>query len=253
MIRSVVAVSTRSRRAVCCSVLIATASLGVPIPAFADSGYRYWSYWHGDTTEPGEWVYASEGSGTRVPADGDVEGWRFGVAGEASRIEPTVSSDFASICAGVTPTEGDKRVGIVIDAGLPDQAPAGERPSGTRIECVLAPTGATGYQVLMQIANVRTDAGFVCGIDGYPSQECAPLVDTSESQGQPPIPTSERTPASAGIGSTEDSDTASSLATPEAGAPDAGTPLVTAAAVSLLALAGFGWWRRTKKTKAEVS
>lgn len=208
-------------------------------PTDASTAYRYWSYW---TTEPGstEWRYAIEGSGTRVPVDGGVEGWRFGLADDASRIQPTGVPDFASICAGTSaPDEGAKRVAVVIDPGTPAEAPQGETPGSIATECVVTDEASTGLQILQSIVDVRMDAGFVCGIDGYPATECAPLVD---------IP---KAPAVAATTGTSASDEASTIASqqPE-DAANTGTPLITAATVSIIALVGFGLWRHRRRQRA---
>lgn len=226
------------QRAIVLSVLAIAGSLStVALPAEASTAYRYWSYW---TAEPGDvtWRYAAEGSGTRIPADGAVEGWRFGIAGDDARIQPGPTPDFATICAGVeAPAEG-KRVAVVIDTGSDAEAPEGESPSPVAIECVVTAESTTGLRILQEISEVRMDAGFVCGIDGYPARECAPLVDLS-------------TQAPTG---TEPSDTDSSAAQLNAASEmnpstDTGTPLVTAAVLSIVALAGFGIWRRRRRVR----
>lgn len=210
-------------------------------PAEASTAYRYWSYW---TAESGAtaWQYATEGSGTSIPSDGAVEGWRFGVAGDATRIQPSTLPDFAAICADVdAPTDG-KRVAVVIDPGSPDEAPEGEAPGTVLTECVVAAEKATGLQILETIANVRMDAGFVCGVNGYPARECAPLVELPDS---PDISAVERTPFT----NTVDADiSAIEQQTQSQDTPaSAGTPLITAATVSVLALVGFGIWRHRRR------
>jgi len=42
---------------------------------------------------------------------------------------------------------------------------------------VFALDGSTAAQSLSTIANLRVDQGFVCGVDGYPESECAPVVE----------------------------------------------------------------------------
>ncbi len=49
----------------------------VPDPCNRAPADAYWSYWHA-TDGDEEWTYARVGAGTRAPAPGDVEGWRFG-------------------------------------------------------------------------------------------------------------------------------------------------------------------------------
>lgn len=230
--------------AVCAFGLITVALLAGVLAAAptsrADSGYRYWSYWNGSD---GVWSYAREGSGTLVPQDGDVEGWRFAIAGDESFIQPSSPPDFDSICAQHSNAEGTKRIAVVIDPGSPSEAPAGEEPGSIRTECVVTNAKATGYQVLAQVAEVRTDAGFVCGLDGYPVSECAPLVEVPEvadadsSIDQVSDDALETAPATtAGVESTS--------------TPDPGTPLLTAVAVSLIAVIGFGIWRRRRHTES---
>ena len=205
----------------------------------ADSGYRYWSYWNNSN---GSWSYASEGSGTRIPADGDVEGWRFGIAGDESFVAPSRPPDFASICSQQSRAEGMKRIAVVIDPGSSGEAPAGEEPGPIRTECVVTNAKTTGYQVLAQIAEVRTDAGFVCGLDGYPASECAPLVETPEVT---------EVDSSTNLAADEVSASAppTTARVESTSAPDPGTPLLSAAAVSLVALIGFGIWRRRRHTE----
>lgn len=211
--------------------------------AEASTAYRYWSYWTAETGAT-SWQYATEGSGTHVPADGAVEGWRFGIAGDQTRIQPGALADFASICAGVdVPTDG-KRVAVVIDPGSELEAPAGEVPGSLLTECVVAAAKDTGLQILQTIVDVRMDAGFVCAIAGYPSRECAPLVELPEPSDI----------ASAGGGSTSDTEqTDVALAEQQPQQPaeptSTGTPLIAAATVSVLALVGFGIWRHRRRER----
>ena len=225
--------------AVSCVVLLGA----VATSASAAATYRYWSYWIGnDTTDTSpEWGYAVEGAGTRVPADGDVEGWRFGLAGRTSDIYPGVLPDFAAICADVEQADDSKRVAVVIDPGKPAEAPAGERPGSLTTTCVVAEASATSLEILQIVATVRTDAGFVCGIGGYPARECAPLVDE---------PTQADDPTQAEETNTVTEESAeSTAATDPSDTSGSGTPLITAAVVSIAALIGFGLWRRSRQVR----
>lgn len=226
-------------------VLAVASALSTVAPvAHASTGYRYWSYWNA-APDTNSWVYATQGSGTHVPDDGAVEGWRFGVAGEASWVQPEALPDFAAICGEIPAPADGKRVAVVIDPGEVAQAPAGETPTATRSECVTAQAGATGLQILQSITDVRLDAGFVCGIDGYPADECAPLVDTR-------MPSSDIVDATASteISQTaEINDTAQDSARSSTDTPSMGSPLLTAAFTSLLALFGFGIWRRSRRSR----
>jgi len=47
-----------------------------PDPCNGAPADAYWSYWHADAG--GSWTYATTGAGSRDPAPGTVEGWRFG-------------------------------------------------------------------------------------------------------------------------------------------------------------------------------
>ena len=66
--------------------------------AVATTTYRYRSYWiDAGTLRVGLRIGRA---GTRVLADGSVEGWRFGLAGQVSDIKLSIDPDFESICAG---------------------------------------------------------------------------------------------------------------------------------------------------------
>lgn len=227
------------------SAMVFASALGIAAPiANADSAYRYWAYWTaspsaGDAT----WQYAIEGSGTRVPADGDVEGWRFGLGGEAEPLAPGTAPDFDAICGSTPPPADGKRVGVVVDSGILEHAPDGEQPGAVVTACVVADPAATGFQVLAEVTDIRTDAGFVCGLGGYPKTECAPLVST---------PAGDDDAESGAVTSSVASSSASQESV-EPTASDAGddsniaAPLIAAATVSVLALVGFGIWRSSKR------
>jgi hypothetical protein len=140
--------------------------------------------------------------------DGEVQGWRFAIQAEAGRgLAPRALPDFAKLCGATPATAGQLRVGIVIDFGVSADAPAGERPPGTAVSgCVHIAEGGSGADVLRAAAAVRigtgSDGGLVCGIDGYPANECAAVVAAK------PAPTP----------------------TPTAKAPPTATPLLTASA-----------------------
>jgi hypothetical protein len=146
--------------------------------ARAESGYRYWTFW---MSEGSDWRFATEGPATTRTNEGDVFGWRFAIttASATEDAQPSISAPdaFADACADVPVAAGEHRLAIVIDYGKADQAPAGEVPPANRIECVLALDGSTAAQSLSTIANLRVDQGFVCGVDGYPESECAPVVE----------------------------------------------------------------------------
>lgn len=217
------------------SALTFVGALGAATPsAEAGTAYRYWSYWNAGV-DSSQWRYATEGSGTYVPVDGQVEGWRFGIAGDSLLIQPAPSPDFETICVGVELPEGGKRIAVVIDPGGAQEAPPGEKPGAPLTECVTTDAASTGLQVLQSLADVRMESGFVCGIGGYPANECAPLVELPDS---PPSQID-------ALDDAQDMTTAASQTTTNESS--VGTPLITAATVSVLALVGFSLWRYRRR------
>lgn len=210
--------TTRASLAV--PMMVAVIGLLTCLPAGsaqAETGYRFWSYWIADDSM---WTYAAVGSGTRVPRDGAVEGWRFEVAVDGQVSPPRVDPTFEQICRDTAPREGSVRVAIVLDPGLAEHAPLGQNPVPMRSACVVVPDGSTSYQALNEAASVRSEAGFVCGIDGYPLNECAPLITI----GQTP---QRETPASA-----PDADADSAPSGPQTSDTDRGTELTATSSVT---------------------
>lgn len=148
-------------------------ALSTPAQAAA---YRFWSYWQGSS---GSWTFSQAGPSAVLPADGTVEGWRFGITTEAGTADaaPRIEASFEALCGQTAPAEGSKRVGLVIDFGDAAEAPGGETPPTAIATCALVPVDANGYAVLRSVAQVRTESGMVCGVDGYPARECAAVVD----------------------------------------------------------------------------
>jgi hypothetical protein len=233
-----VAAASRARALIALAVGGLLLAGPVAAPAGATTTYRYWSYWIGtDTTGSSPtWGYAIEGAGTRVPSDGDVEGWRFGLAGQTSDIYPSAIPEFATICADVEASEETKRVALVVDPGDAAEAPVGESPGEPISACVQIENSATGLEILASVTEIRLDAGFVCGIDGYPASECAPLVDDTETVQTAPAPVDTETPEAAEVAEATSEEPSNS-----------GTPLITAVAISALALVGFWLWRRSRR------
>lgn len=240
--------ATPTHRSISAAVLITVLMVGVATPsAVATTTYRYWSYWIVDAGTSSEWGYASEGAGTRVPADGSVEGWRFGLAGQVSDIKPSVDPDFESICAGTERQDDTKRVGIVIDPGTLDESPDGEQPGALVATCVVVDESMTGLAIAQTVADMRVESGFVCGINGYPASECAPLVE---------VPTSSRVDDASPteteeVDNVEQIDAASGLSDspdePPTQQASPGTPLAAALTVSVIAVVGFALRRRSRQ------
>jgi uncharacterized membrane protein YgcG len=146
-------------------------------PAEATS-YRFWTYWTGGS----DWTFSNQGAARR-PADGAVEGWRFAISeASSSTVTPRHSPTFASLCRNTAAEDGKKRVGLVVDFGTAEDAPSGESPPAMLTRCAVVPEDANGYEVLLTAVQLRTDAGLICGMNGYPATECGePVADPTPS------------------------------------------------------------------------
>jgi hypothetical protein len=164
------------RRLIAASAAAALAC--VAVPAHASEGYRYWSFW---TVTDDAWGYAQLGPASTVARDGDVHGWRFGISTDDGALAPAPRTNaapaFTEICAGTPQVAGSARVALLIDFGTKETAPTVEAPPAARWSCVVVPEQSTGATVLSQVAQVRLDNGFVCGIDGFPASECSVPAD----------------------------------------------------------------------------
>ena len=158
---------------------LAAVTVAVAPPAHAATAYRYWAFYvaAGDS-----WNYSQRGPAFEHPADGEVQGWRFAAQSPGSQdLLPRYRPDFAILCANTPAQQGQLRVGVVIDFGVPADAPPGQQPpSQVFTGCVRVPDGSTGMDVLnaaVGAGNVRIGTGryvgLVCGISGYPKAECA--------------------------------------------------------------------------------
>ncbi|WP_405983115.1 SCO2322 family protein [Streptomyces sp. NBC_00158] len=206
-------------------------------PALAAS-YRYWSFWDG---AGGSWAYATQGPSTARPADGATLGFRFSVSKDASAeaARPRAAADFEAVCGGTAPAEGKKRVALVIDFGVPEDAPAGETPpQGTpRTACAQLAPAATAAEALAEVAKPLryNSAALLCGISGYPKAGCGePIEDATQ-----PKP-SASAPASASA------DTAAGSGSPGGGGPSAGLYLGVAA---VLALGAAAVWQSRRRRR----
>jgi hypothetical protein len=149
---------------------------GTARTADAADGYKYWNYFH---VTGGKYVFASTGPADYTPKDGSVEAYRFGLSSAASGLPPraaatTYTAD--TICAGTEAGAGEKLVGVLLDYGTAADAESGETPPEPRADCAAVPAAANGQQVLDAVADVRTDQGLTCGIDGYPVKVCSVTV-----------------------------------------------------------------------------
>ncbi|KOU29965.1 hypothetical protein ADK52_04950 [Streptomyces sp. WM6372] len=160
-------------------------------PALA-AGYRYWSFWEG---AGGQWQYATQGPSTARPADGSALGFRFAVSQDAAAeaAKPRAAADFAAVCAATPVVEGRKRIAVVVDFGVPADAPAGDAPpqDTPRTACAQVAPDATAAEALAQAAKPLryNSAALLCAVSGYPKQGCGePIADAEEKPGPKPSP-----------------------------------------------------------------
>jgi hypothetical protein len=74
-------------------------------------------------------------------------------------------------------------VGLVVDFGDGNIAPSGETPMEFFSDCVVVPTGSVGLDVLKSALDVRAgESGLICGIAGYPAQECGAEIEAPTAQ-----------------------------------------------------------------------
>jgi hypothetical protein len=155
--------------------VIAALALIVTAQSAMAASYRYWGYY---SWTNGNWAFETKGPDATKPADGAVEGWRFAVTAESgSPRVPRADGDFAAICAQTKPAAGKKRVAVVLDPGVPADAPSGAQPQAPHGECALVDVSASGAQVLAAVTPARVEKGLVCGIAGYPATGCGDQVD----------------------------------------------------------------------------
>ncbi len=170
-----------ARHSILLSLLIITSSLSIS-SSNAATGYRYWGYFQaqGGATS---WTAAMTGPSVEVK-DGAVEGWTFVFSNnDIPAVAPMMDPDFATLCDGIPETAGKVRVGLVVDFGDANIAPEGETPMEFFSDCVVVPAGSVGLDVLRSVLDVRAgDSGLICGIAGYPAQECGAEIEAPTTQ-----------------------------------------------------------------------
>jgi LPXTG-motif cell wall-anchored protein len=103
-----------------------------------------------------------------------VTGWKFAITGADNGLPPTESAVFAELCPDTSEQAGTLRVAVVVDFNDQATAPEGETPpSPNVVKCVTVNEGQTAADALNAAGlEVRANDGFVCGINGYPKEEC---------------------------------------------------------------------------------
>lgn len=147
--------------------------------ALADTGYRYWGYFQAPAGAS-NWTAAMTGPSIKV-RDGDVEGWTFTASSnDIPATAPMMDPDFAELCGEVSQVVGKVRVGLVVDFGAAQIAPEGETPREFFRDCVVIDEGSVGLDVLSAVLEVKAaNSGLICGIAGYPANECGAEIDMS--------------------------------------------------------------------------
>lgn len=172
-------------------------------PANAAMGYRYWGYFQA-AAGSNTWTAAMTGPSVEV-RDGDVEGWAFVFSNnDIPASNPMMDPDFTALCGETPEAAGKIRVGLVVDFGAANIAPAGETPREFFSDCVVVDKGAVGLDVLQSALEVRAgDSGLICGIAGYPSTECGAEIEAPATEEAvttaAPAPTQESSSSSAPI------------------------------------------------------
>jgi hypothetical protein len=221
-------------------LLLVAVTLGATSGPASAVGYRYWNYFH---VQNGSYVLAPTGASEYTPPNGSVEAYRYGTDPTGKGIQPRANLStytFAKICAGVKAEAGKKRVGVLLDYGVPADAASGETPPKPRAACAVVPTKADGQKVLSTVAKVRFDQ-LICGIDGYPLKTCSVTVKSAKAPTTKPVAFT--LPAAAQPAGAPKS-------TPGAGSSESGGSgtlvVVGAAVVALLVGGGVALSRRNK-------
>jgi hypothetical protein len=185
--------------------------------------YRYWTFW---VTTNDSWSFANEGAGTLKATDQMVTGWKFAITGADNGLPPTDSAVFAELCPDTSEQAGTLRVAVVVDFNNQATAPEGETPpSSNVVNCVTVNEGQTAADALNAAGlEVRANDGFVCGINGYPKEECGIEIASTTSD-----PTA--------MAATEDMTTVDTPADEEKESTNTNVQLIGLAAVLIIAFA----------------
>ena len=151
------------------------------ITAANAADYRYWTFW---VTTNDQWSFANEGAGTLKATDQMVTGWKFAVTGADNGTPPNQSAVFAELCPDTSEQAGVLRVAVVVDFNDATIAPEGETPPAeSSINCVTVNEGQVAADALNATGlDIRANEGFVCGISGYPKEECGVEVPSTSGE-----------------------------------------------------------------------
>lgn len=160
-------------------LLVAGLMVFIINPASGESSYRYWSYW---LQTDGVWISASAGAAATPVLDGSVQGWRFVATGAAldETAQPSINPSFEEICGTNTGSADVVRMGLVIDYGTSADAGTDITPPQVETHCVEISATASSMQALVEVVDLREEAGFVCALNSYPEIGCGESVDVGE-------------------------------------------------------------------------
>jgi hypothetical protein len=151
------------------------AALTLASPAHAADYYRYWSFF---TVENGTYVYSQVGVGVVKPSDGSMLAFRYAAPADYNKPdEPRIdlgTVTFDSVCGDTAAVDGQKRVAVIADFGVSDDAEGATVPDPFA-RCAQVPTKSTAFQVMQKIAQIRStnlSGPFICAIDAYPASGC---------------------------------------------------------------------------------
>lgn len=152
-------------------------------------------YWIYDQVVDGEFKSSDKGVAATKPADGSVEAFRWGATADfPSHVHARADLEelsFDGICGDTEAEAGKKRVAVLVDFGVEEDAPQGQEPPAPYADCALVSADASGLQVLDAVADVRTEQSSfgpsLCGIDGYPAQGCFGTVDAASPADAEPV------------------------------------------------------------------
>ena len=185
--------------------------------------YRYWTFW---VTTNDSWSFANEGAGTLKVTDQMVTGFKFAITGADNGMPPSQSAVFSQLCPDTSEQAGVLRVAVVVDYNDQATAPEGETPPAPNaVSCVNLSEGQTAADALVATGlDVRAKDGFVCGINGYPKEECGLEIASTTSE-----PTK--------VATAEDTPTVDAIATEESTPSNRNLQLIGLAAVLTVAFA----------------